>query len=796
MSRRRGRRGRGRGAPPPEAASSSEDSALTAWNSAPPPPIPASSSSSVASLASEVQSKLTLQDPAPVAPPLEAASSSEDSALTAWNSAPPPIPASSSSSVASLNSEVQSKLTLQDPAPVAQALSLSQRPGYGTVGKKVMVCANHFLVKVANTDIHQYDVSITPEILSKKVNRNVISQLNCDSHLGNRAVVFDGRKSIFTSGPLPFTSKEFVVKLENDDEHSAPASSGSVRKEGRFLVAIKLASKAGMNHLQQFLMGMQPDIPQETIQALDIVPRALPSETYTVVGRSFYALCLGPKGELGDGIDCWRGYYQSLRTTQMGLSLNIDVSARAFYEPLLVTDFVAKHFNFNFSRHLSVQDCLKIKKALRGIRVELTHRENSNSYIVAGVSTQPISQLMFTLDDNKTKTSVVQYFRDRYNIFLQYVSLPALQAGSDTKPVYLPMEVCKIVAGQRYSKRLNERQIVRINNFSGNKLVNNDFGIQVGGGLATVEARVLPSPMLNYHETGRESRNNLEWGRLLACVNFSIRVNRDLLFQLCDELVNMCNSKGMVLNQDPLIPTHSVQPNHIERALIDIHKHCAAKLKQMQLEGKQLQLLIIILPDVTGQYGKIKRICETELGIVSQCCQPRQVVASMDWPEVTKYRALVSTQLHREEIILDLYKQLTILKRVDSVSEGQFSQVLLYEVDAIRKACLSLEDGYLPVTFVVVRKDIIHAFFLICHRLSLTSILSHAGIQVNPWFNSGLHYHVYDENNFSADLLQVLTNNLCYTSPVYYAYLAAFEHVITLREPSEGGSTSGVMLIL
>lgn len=24
--------------------------------------------------------------------------------------------------------------------------------------------------------------------------------------------------------------------------------------------------------------------------------------------------------------------------------------------------------------------------------------------------------------------------------------------------------------------------------------------------------------------------------------------------------------------------------------------------------------------------GKIKRICETELGIVSQCCQPRQVM--------------------------------------------------------------------------------------------------------------------------------------------------------------------------
>lgn len=28
----------------------------------------------------------------------------------------------------------------------------------------------------------------------------------------------------------------------------------------------------------------------------------------------------------------------------------------------------------------------------------------------------------------------------------------------------------------------------------------------------------------------------------------------------------------------------------------------------------------------------------------------------MDWPEVTKYRGLVSAQAHREEIICDLYK--------------------------------------------------------------------------------------------------------------------------------------------
>lgn len=45
------------------------------------------------------------------------------------------------------------------------------------------------------------------------------------------------------------------------------------------------------------------------------------------------------------------------------------------------------------------------------------------------------------VDDKKTKTTVVKYFREKYNVELQCLSLPALQAGSDTKPIYLPMEV-------------------------------------------------------------------------------------------------------------------------------------------------------------------------------------------------------------------------------------------------------------------------------------------------------------------------------------------------------------------
>jgi eukaryotic translation initiation factor 2C len=75
----------------------------------------------------------------------------------------------------------------------------------------------------------------------------------------------------------------------------------------------------------------------------------------------------------------------------------------------------------------------------------------------------------------------------------------------------------------------------------------------------------------------------------------------------------------------------------------------------------------------------------------------------------------------------------------------------------------------------------------ICHPTEFDFYLcSHAGIQVNLYFfgwyskswviiivlyqidlqgtSRPAHYHVlWDENNFTADALQSLTNNLCYT---------------------------------
>lgn len=844
------------------------------------------------------------------------------------------------------------------PAPASsKAMRFPLRPGKGSTGIRCIVKANHFFAELPDKDLHQYDVSITPEVTSRGVNRAVMAQLvrlYRESHLGKRLPAYDGRKSLYTAGALPFVSKEFKITLMDEED-----GTGAPRREREFKVVIKLAARVDLHHLGMFLKGRQADAPQEALQVLDIVLRELPTTRYCPVGRSFYSPNLGRRQPLGEGLESWRGFYQSIRPTQMGLSLNIDMSSTAFIEPLPVIDFVTQLLNKDVvSRPLSDADRVKIKKALRGVKVEVTHRGNMRrKYRISGLTSQATRELTFPVDERGTLKSVVEYFYETYGFVIQHTQWPCLQVGNQQRPNYLPMEVCKIVEGQRYSKRLNERQITALlkvtcqrpqereqdilqtvhhNAYHADPYAQ-EFGIKIDNRLASVEARVLPAPWLKYHDTGRE-KNCLpqvgQWNMMnkkmvnggtvnsWICINFSRNVQESVARSFCSELAQMCHISGMVYNPEPVLPPMSARPDQVEKALKTRYHDAMTKLKQQSAQ-KELDLLIVILPDNNGSlYGDLKRICETELGIVSQCCLTKHVfkmskqylanvalkinvkvggrntvlvdalsrriplvsdrptiifgadvthphpgedsspsiaavVASQDWPEVTKYAGLVCAQAHRQELIQDLYKtwhdpargtvsggmikellisfrrstghkpQRIIFYR-DGVSEGQFYQVLLYELDAIRMACASLEPNYQPrVTFVVVQKRHHTRLFAnnhrdrssvdrsgnilpgtvvdskICHPTEFDFYLcSHAGIQGT---SRPAHYHVlWDENNFSADDLQSLTNNLCYTyarctrsvsivPPAYYAHLAAFRARFYMEpETSDSGSmTSG-----
>lgn len=64
--------------------------------------------------------------------------------------------------------------------------------------------------------------------------------------------------------------------------------------------------------------------------------------SYCPVGRSFYSPKLGKRQPLGEGLESWRGFYQSIRPTQMGLSLNIGKGVLTFSGT--VVDYVLRSF--------------------------------------------------------------------------------------------------------------------------------------------------------------------------------------------------------------------------------------------------------------------------------------------------------------------------------------------------------------------------------------------------------------------------------------------------------------------
>ncbi|KAL5185987.1 Protein argonaute PNH1 [Glycine soja] len=824
-------------------------------------------------------------------------------------------------------------LDTQLVSSACKSLVFPARPGYGQLGTKCLVKANHFLADISASDLSHYNVKITPEVTSRKTSKAIIAELvrlHRNTDLGMRLPVYDGGRNLYTAGLLPFAYKEFTILMSKDDE-----GTGSTR-EKEFEVVIKFAARVSMHQLRELLSGKQVDTPQEALTVIDIVLRELATQSYVSIGRFLYSPNLRKPQQLGGGLESWRGFYQSIRPTQMGLSLNIDMSSMAFIEPLPVIDFVAQILGKDvLSKPLSDADRVKIKKALRGVKVEVTHRGSfRRKYRITGLTSQPTRELSFPVDEKMNMKSVVDYFQEMYGYTIIYSHLPCLQVGSQKKVNYLPMEACKIVGGQRYTKGLNEKQITSLLKVSCQRPREQEtdilqtihetdyeynpyakeFGISIDSKLASVEARVLPAPWLKYHETGREKEYLPQVGqwnmmnkkvingstvRYWACINFSRSIQESIARGFCQQLVQMCQISGMEFSLDPVIPIYSARPDLVKKALKYVHSAVLDKLS-----GKELELLIAILPDNNGSlYGDLKRICETDLGLISQCCLTKHVfkinrqylanvalkinvkmggrntvlldalswriplvsdiptiifgadvthpesgedpcpsiaavVASQDWPEVTKYAGLVCAQPHREELIQDLFKcwkdphhgivyggmirelllsfkkatgqkPLRIIFYRDGVSEGQFYQVLLHELDAIRKACASLEPSYQPpVTFVVVQKRHHTRLFSnnhddrnstdksgnilpgtvvdskICHPTEFDFYLcSHAGIQGT---SRPAHYHVlWDENNFTADEIQSLTNNLCYTyarctrsvsvvPPAYYAHLAAY----------------------
>ncbi|KAJ6324848.1 hypothetical protein OIU76_012026 [Salix suchowensis] len=711
-----------------------------------------------------------------------------------------------------------------------QSLVVARRPDSGGVeGSVITLLANHFLVQFDSSQrIFHYNVEISPNP-SREVARMIKQKLVKENSalLSGALPAYDGRQSLYSPVEFQQDRLEFYVSLPIPaTKPSLPFGEINFLQEKHqqlkiFRINIKLVSKLDGKELSRYLSKEGDDwipLPQDYLHALDIVLRESPMERCIPVGRSL--------------------------PTQQGLALNVDFSVTAFHESIGVIFYLQKRLEFlrdlpqRKTRSLVGEERKEVEKALKNIRIFVCHRETVQRYRVYGLTEEATENLWFADRDGKN-LRLLNYFKDHYNYDIQFRNLPCLQI-SRSKPCYLPMELCMICEGQKFLGKLSDDQTARILKLGCQRPKERKAiidGVMRGSVGPTSGSQGREFKLHISREMTRLSGRDSSASKTETCHVFEgTRIQRWALIsfggtldqksnipKFINQLSQRCEQLGIFLNKNTMI-----KPQYEPTQVLNNVSLLESKLKKIHsAASNNLQLLICVMEKKHKGYADLKRIAETSVGVLTQCCLysnlgklssqflanlALKMNAKVGGCTVALYNSLPSQiprLLHSNEPVIFMGADVThphplddISPSVaavvgsmnwpaankDGVSETQFYKVLKEELQAIRDACSRFPGYRPPITFAVVQKRHHTRLFPsetdpssaqnqfsdenISPGTVVDTVITHPRefdfYLCSHWGVKGTsrptHYHVlWDENQFTSDELQKLVYNLCYT---------------------------------
>ncbi|KAJ0238727.1 Protein argonaute 9 [Hirschfeldia incana] len=584
--------------------------------------------------------------------------SDEDKAL------PPPPPVVPSNLVPEL-----------EPLKKNMILPMARR-GSGSKGQRIGLLTNHFKVNFnnANGQFFHYSVAITYEdgrpVEAKGIGRKILDKVQhtYQTDLGSKYFAYDGEKTLFTVGALPSNKLDFSVVLEdapssrNNTGNGSPSEGNDGDKKRtrrpnqskKFMVEISYAAKIPMQAIAAALQGKETDSLQDAIRVLDVILRqSAARQGCLLVRQSFFHNDAQNFVPIGGGVIGVRGFHSSFRTTQGGLSLNIDTSTTMVVQPGPVVEFLLA--NQNVKEPYSI-DWKKAGRALKNLRVKVA--PSNREYKISGLSDDRCKDQLFTRNSKneigevvETQTTVYEYFTEFRNVPLKYSGdFPCINVGKPKRPTYIPIEHCELVSLQRYTKSLSNLQRASLVEKSRQKppermnslttglknsnynadLVLQESGVSIGTNFTQVEGRILPAPKLKVGNgedfQPRNGRWNFNNKKLVeptivtrwAVVNFSARCDTN---RLISDLIRCGNMKG--INVEPPFDVVFQENAQFRNAPPHIRVEKMFEQIQSKLPGKPKFLLCILAERKNSNvYGPWKKKNLSELGIVTQCIAP------------------------------------------------------------------------------------------------------------------------------------------------------------------------------
>lgn len=552
------------------------------------------------------------------------------------------------------------------------------RPGFNDTGKPVQLLLNSWPVeKYPTAAVYQYDIIIGNGNEKRAVQKKVWNSTARKAKTGSK-ILFDGNKLAWALNDMP----EIRMMIDLDVEDGRQPRSGENAGKNAFRLGIKQSKRLDLSVIQSYLEGrIQMNVPiLEAISFLDHLLREYPTITdrFIPVKRSFFVRD-SDRMNLGGGVEVFRGVYQSMRLAEgKKLIINLDVDNTTFFQPQsMVAAIIAKYglrdVQAIISQMRPVGENGERKLSSFGKQVQSTFKKATCRAKYSGnpaperdwniFKIMPFNATEHSTDWKNPQTRQVEgrvtiqaYFQRKYNLRLQYPQLPLVEMTK--KNCCFPMELVYIKEHQRYPFKLDEKQTANMIKFAvsppevrmraimngkgwldwDNDPVCQSFGLKVGNEQIKTNARILPSPGIEFGPGTKVEQPLLKgrwdlrgkkfytpnsgeplsrWG--IGVFPGRTQFSKPQIDKFATDFARAYRDHGGRVDNAP--PHIMVLPADPGAAVEALHTQTG------NMKKGRPQILIFLVHDKNAfHYTRIKKSCDCRYGVVSQVMQLQQVL--------------------------------------------------------------------------------------------------------------------------------------------------------------------------
>ncbi|KAF9155709.1 Protein argonaute 10 [Actinomortierella ambigua] len=512
---------------------------------------------------------------------------------------------------------------MANPPTVLTENSLRPDQG-GTLGRPLTINTNFFAVsRLPTKAIYHYDTRFSIDLPPKRA-RQLWKKVEASDEMQGARAVFDGKFNVFAASRLPFGNSATIQVDDKGDK---------VHKDSRDPLSIKLThvNTIDLSDLHAFL-GRKGPLTPDCMQALQAMNVALVHETMCkFVNRGSSIFFENQTHDITGGVQVWKGLFQALKLGSDRIYANIDVAASTFLKGGNAAEIMLSNLPRDSRDRIDPRDHAKIERLLR--------------YKVAKISACGAHEIRF--DHDGRSVSVQEYFTKEYHLRLRYPQLPCLGVCTKNDQIaYFPAELCLIEPGQKYTKKLDEKQTAAMIKATCQKPADRliviqkglrdldvcrnehvrDFGLEIDQGVASVRARILPAPEVCFKNESSTPENGTwrlgpayhgatlrHWGVL--CFDSERQFSHHHMQTFIRELVCSLGNNGVsIANSAPMY--RYINPQASVAMAID-----GFWVEIGRATRSDPQIIIVILPRRCSMYTAVKTHCESGEGIgkMTQC---------------------------------------------------------------------------------------------------------------------------------------------------------------------------------